>query len=80
MYLTASFVGDEDKWTGPAGIKRQHPSVLVRAKAWRSSDFPSPSFTSHAITVNNGEKNHFNEIYAMFQEVRSTLPIRATHW
>ncbi|XP_062597041.1 uncharacterized protein LOC134258491 [Saccostrea cucullata] len=49
------YLGNQEKWIGPAQIGRTYISVLVRAKAWRSLDFPSPSFESETFTVVAGE-------------------------
>ncbi|XP_061188816.1 uncharacterized protein LOC133196990 [Saccostrea echinata] len=52
---TALYTGNREKWIGPAQIGRTYISVLVRAKAWRSLDFPTASFESEALSVEKGQ-------------------------
>jgi hypothetical protein len=79
MYVTVGFVGDEEKWTGPADIGRQHHSVLVRIKAWRSSDLPPPTFKSRVINFEAGENNASNEAYN-FTCVNTYLDLKKKRW
>ncbi|XP_062571253.1 uncharacterized protein LOC134233297 [Saccostrea cucullata] len=52
---TAHYIGNPYKWIGPDGIKREYVSIHVRARAWKSSNMPPPSWKSGTISVRRGE-------------------------